>query len=94
MEGLKTNAELIDSLIEDINLAAKHLVNGNYVGWSGVNILMVQKLTNLKKGIVADMKNRDDTIETLKHQLREKGVEIIDIPVKNPVKDGGEDGSN
>lgn len=78
---LMTNVELIDSLIEDVNNSIRQLVSGNYVAWSSLNVQMIQKLGNLKNGVVSDLKNREDTIEALKCQLREAGVDVQDIPV-------------
>lgn len=48
--GLMDNEGLIESLILDCNTAVKQLVGGNYVGWCNTQVLMVQKLANLKKG--------------------------------------------
>lgn len=79
--GLMTNTELIDSIIEDVNNSIRQLVSGNYVAWSSLNVHMIQKLGNLKNGVVSDLKNREDTIEALKSQLREAGVDVQDIPV-------------
>lgn len=84
----------MDSLIEDLNNAVKLLTNGNYIGWCSLNVLMVQKLSNLKKGIASDLKNRDETINTLKSELRKAGAEVIDIPVEKLEKDGVEHGGN
>lgn len=92
--GLMKFDELIDSIIEDVNLSIKNIAIGNYVAWSAVNVQMVQKLSKLKSGVISDLKAKDENIETLKKELRKAGVEIIDVPVKNPIKDGGENGSN
>lgn len=81
-KGLMNNIELIDSLITDLNAGIKQVVSGDYISWSAINLKMFQKLNNLKKGVSADMQNREKIIEDLKHQLREKGVEVIDIPIE------------
>lgn len=77
--GVMSNTELIDSLILDLNTATKQIVSGNYLAWCQTNVGMVQKLTNLKKGIQNDLASKDQTIEDLKNQLRDVGVEIVDM---------------
>lgn len=91
--GLMKFDEFIDSIIEDVNLSIKNVAIGNFVAWSAVNIQMVQKLSKLKSGVISDLKSKDEVIETLKKQLRNAGVEIIEVPA-NTEKDGGKNGSN
>lgn len=64
--GLLDEEGLIDSLIIDCNNAVKAVASGEYIGWCGISVQMVQKLSALKKGITADIKSRDKQIEELK----------------------------
>ena len=77
--GLYDNEGLIDTLISDCNSAVKACVSGQYIAFCNTMVQMVRKLANLKKGIQSDMATRDQTIEDLKNQLREVGVEIVDM---------------
>jgi hypothetical protein len=40
----------------------------------------VQKLVQLRQHIDDDLKNRDETIQSLKDELRACGREVVDIP--------------
>ena len=73
--GLLDEEGLIDSLIIDCNNAVKAVASGEYIGWCGISVQMVQKLSALKNGIAADMKNRDAQISELKEindELRQR----------------------
>lgn len=80
--GLYSNNELIDSLIVDCNESVKAVTSGNMVLWCKIIYEMVVKLQNLKKGVTDEMKNREETIETLKEQLRNTGATVEDISVE------------
>ena len=67
--GLFDSAGLIDSMIVDCNNMTKALVSGNYVEYAMLNVGMVQKLNELKKGI------KNDTDSLLKQLEELKGVE-------------------
>lgn len=72
-KGLYDNQGLCDALIVDCNNAVKSICTGQYVQFCNIIVQMVQKLSNLKKGIENDMKDREETIETLKAELRNAG---------------------
>lgn len=74
-KGLFDNAGMCDSLITDCNNAVKNICSGQYIQFCNTIIAMVQKITNLKKGIVADIEAKDKIIaEIEKHnaELREQ----------------------
>ena len=75
-DGIMDNEGLIDSLLVDLNSAAKYLITGNYVAWCQVTALIGQRLYQLKQGVHNDLESRDKAIESMKAQLRELGVEV------------------
>ena len=82
--GLLDAEGLIDSLIIDCNNAVKAVASGEYIGWCGISVQMVQKLSALKSGITADMKSRDKRISELKEsndELRQRIIEYQDKEV-------------
>lgn len=80
--GLYDNEGLCDSLILDCNNAVKVLFSGNYVSFCNVIVQMVQKLSNLKKGIKNDMAGKDETIEELKRMNDSLMEQITGLPVE------------
>lgn len=78
--GILTNKELIGSLIQDLNNLVKEQQAGQHLQACQIIVGMTQKLVNLMKTIDEDVKNRDETIETLKETLRQHGVEVVDVP--------------
>lgn len=76
------NQQLIDSMILDCNNAVGAIAQGQYILFCRIMYEMVQKLGNLKKGVAADMKNREEIIDGLKDELRKAGVQIEDVPVE------------
>lgn len=88
-----TNDELIDDLIVDCGRSVKELIAGNAVTWCGLMYQIIQKLACLKKGVAADMKNREEQIERLKKLLRDAGNEVETIPAEALLKGGGQDGN-
>lgn len=96
MNGLLTNTELIDTIIADCNSAIKALASGQYILWCGYMAGIAQKLSNLKNGITNDMKNREETIEALKEQLRRCGSTVEDMKPDEFIEKfgGAENGSN
>ena len=76
--GLYDNLGLIDSLVVDCNTLVKDMAAGEYVQFCCVIVQMVQKLGNLKEGVAADLKTREDTITELKAAL---GVEVAKTDV-------------
>lgn len=76
------NQQLIDTLIVDCNNAVGAMTQGQYILFCRIMYEMVQKLGNLKKGVAADLKNREEIIAGLKDQLRSAGIQVEDIPVE------------
>ena len=64
--GFYDNDGLIDTLIVDCNELVNDLKTGNNIRFCGRLVGMVQKLTNLQKGIRDDIASRDAQIEELK----------------------------
>ena len=77
--GLYTNTELMDSVIVDLNNTLKELFSGQYIQACRIVSSMSQKLVNLRNTIDNDLKNRDETIATLKNELINAGVTVEDI---------------
>lgn len=76
------NQQLIDSMILDCNNAVGAIAQGQYILFCRIMYEMVQKLGNLKKGVAADLKNREEIIAGLKDQLRSAGIQVEDVPVE------------
>ena len=64
--GLLDNIGMIDSLIVDCNNSTKALITGNYVQYCAINVDMVKKLNELKKGVKNDTEGLLKQIEELK----------------------------
>ena len=82
-KGLYDNAGLCDSLVNDCNNLVKLMISGQYIVFCNVIVQMVQKLSNLQKGIKSDLKSKDETIEELKRMnnqlMQEKtGLSVSD----------------
>ena len=80
--GIYTNSELIETILNDLNDYMKAQAHGQYVQACIVVSNIAQKLVNLRNTIDNDLKNRDETIEHLKDELRKRGVDIIDVPAE------------
>lgn len=80
MNGLLTNKELINSIINDLNEYLKAQASGQMLQAAAIMAGVSQKLLNLYRTVDDDLKNRDETIDSLKQQLRAAGVEVIDVP--------------
>ena len=85
--GVYTNSELIDSIFADLNSLMKYHMIGEHVMACAIMTGISQKLMKLKEGVERDMKNREETIEQLKDELRACGREVIDIPANEFGKD-------
>lgn len=81
MKGTYNNTELIETILNDLNDYMKAQAHGQHLQSCIIMGNVAQKLVNLQKGIEADLKNREKTIEDLKTELRKRGVDIIDVPV-------------
>ena len=83
MNGIYNHAELIDSILSDFNSLIKYHMIGEHVAACAVMTGISQKLLKLKEGVANDLKNREQTIEQLKEELRACGREVVDVPVEN-----------
>jgi hypothetical protein len=79
--GMMNTTELLDSLIVDCDCAVKDLISHGYIGFCAHMVAIVQKLGALKAGYGKDMKNRDETIEALKAEIRRLGGTVEDVPI-------------
>lgn len=77
--GIMTNKELVGSLIQDLNNLVKEQQAGQHIQASVIIVSMAQKLTNLYNTIDDDVKNRDETIDKLKDELRACGREVVEV---------------
>ena len=75
-----TNSELIGSILTDLNEMMKYQAAGQFIQATTVFVGIVQKLVQLRQHIDDDLKNRDETIQSLKDELRACGREVVDIP--------------
>lgn len=75
-----TNSELIGSILTDLNEMMKYQAAGQFLQATTVFVGIVQKLVQLRQHIDDDLKNRDETIESLKNELKACGREVVDIP--------------
>ena len=83
MNGIYTHSELIDSILQDLNSLVKCHMIGEHVAACAIMTGISQKLLRLKEGVANDLKNREETIEQLKEELRACGREVVDVPVEN-----------
>ena len=77
-KGLYTNSELIGTILDDLNTILKIAMTGQPLQACAVLTGTAQKLINLQKTINDDLNNRDETIKSLKDELRKHGVEIVE----------------
>lgn len=75
-----TNSELIGSILTDLNEMMKYQAAGQFIQATTVFVGIVQKLVQLRQHIDDDLKNRDETIQSLKDELKACGREVVDIP--------------
>jgi hypothetical protein len=90
--GMMNTTELLDSLIVDCDCAVKDLISHGYIGFCAHMVAIVQKLGALKAGYGKDMKNREDTIEALKAEIRRLGGTVEDMPINEFLKGEGTNG--
>lgn len=94
-KGLYSNEEVCDLLLESLNGLPKLLIDNQFIAFSKTVYDMAALLKKLKTGIKNDMDNRNKTIETLKSQLREVGVNFDEFtPDEFMEKYGKKDGAN
>lgn len=80
--GFYDNVGLCDSLQVDLNNLIKQAVSGQFIQCSATVVSMSQKLTNLKKGIVEELKSKDEIIEELKEVNNSLIEEKTGLPVE------------
>ena len=90
-KGLFDNVGMCDSLANDCNSLVKYICTGNYILFCNLVSQMVIKLSNLQKGIKADIASKDEIIEELKRMNDSLVEQMTGLPVE---KDGANDGSN
>ena len=81
--GLYDNDGLLESLINDCNNIVKDMASGNYVGFCGVIVQMIQKITNLRRSIKRDLEAKDEQIEEIKAMNNSLVEQITGLPVDN-----------
>lgn len=64
-KGLYDSEGLCDSLLMDLNRMQKLLIDNQFIAFCDLIAKMGQKISNLKKGIRADIEDRDRQIEEL-----------------------------
>lgn len=82
--GLLDSSGLIDSLIVDCNGLTKSLIDNQFIQFANTLVQMVQKLSNLKKGIKAD---QDSLMEQVK-ELRKLNDDLAEKAYGLPVDRG------
>lgn len=86
-KNILTNKELIGSLIQDLNNLVKEQQAGQHLQACQIIVGMTQKMVNLMQTIDDDLKNRDETIATLKEELRAFGREVVEVAPENIEKE-------
>lgn len=94
--GLMDNEGLCDSLIVDLNDMMKAMAAGQYIRYCNLTVGMVQKLTNLKKGIRTDIAARDEQIRDLQRLNNELAKKAFSLPVEteNEKTEGNDNGGH
>lgn len=92
--GLYANTELVETIIVDLNNVVKEQLSGQYVQACFLISQIAKKLVNLRKGIEADINNKNEIIEQLKEQLRNAGVGVEDMTPEEFVDKFGKEGAN
>lgn len=102
--GLWDNEGLIDTMLTDLNDLMKCMAAGQYIRYADITVKFVQKLNNLKKGMKAELKDKEDQIadlQRLNNELAEKAfgvpVDTESIPAEEfekSIQEGNDDGGN
>ena len=90
-KGLMDNEGLCDSLIVDLNNLLKVLIDGQFVKFCALIVGMVQKISNLKKGISDEMNLMKEKVDELKRMNDALMEQITGLPVE---KEGESNGKN
>lgn len=67
--------DMIDAIINDLNEMLKALLIGQHLQACTILTGVTQKLFRVQ----SDMKAKDETLEKLKQELRNRGVEVAEI---------------
>lgn len=81
-KGLYDNQGLCDVLANDLNELIRNAVSGQFIKCSSIVVNMTKKLSNLKKGIAADLESKDQIIEELKRINDELVSQKTGLPVE------------
>jgi len=92
--GLFSNSELAESIITDLNNLLKNLAGGQYIRVCSLVMEIVQKLTNLKKGIEADINNREQQIKELQERYNELAEQAFGGASGGKSEGGNQDGND
>lgn len=65
-KGLYDNAGLCDTLLVDLNMLQRLLIDNQFVAFSEKIVSMSQRIVNLKKGILEDGESMKAKVEDLK----------------------------
>ena len=92
--GLYTNAELAESMISDLNDLMKNIAGGQYIRVCSIVMDMTKKLMNLKKGIEADINNREQQIKELQERYNELAEQAFGGASGGKSEGGNQDGND
>ena len=93
--GLMDNEGLCDSLLMDINRMQKLLIDNQFIAFCDLIAKMGQKISNLKKGIRADLEAKDEQIRDLQRLNNELAENAYGLPVDTEEKtEGNDDGGD
>ena len=94
-KGLMDNEGLCDSLIIDMNDLMKAMAAGQYLKFNSLMVGMVQKVTNLKKGIRMEMAAKDEEIRDIKKINSEMTEKAFGVQMeKEEGTEGNDDGGH
>ena len=85
--GTYTSEELVDTLLVDLNMLPKFLINNQYIGFCKGIADIGQKMILLKKGIHDDIANKNKLIEQMKRQNELLGGEYNRVTNLNEKED-------
>lgn len=83
MDGLYTNAEMVDQIIIKLDGALKALIGGERLAFAAGYVEIMQMLASLKKGIDTDNRMHAQQVKMLEEQLAAANT-------ITPTEDGGE----
>ena len=94
--GLMDNEGLCDSLMMDLNRLPKLLIDNQFIAFGNLLAQMGQKIANLKKGIRADITDRDEQIRDLQRMNNELAEKAFGLPVEteNEGMEGDDNGGH